>query len=201
MVINAGQCQYAAGNRRSGGTTKATFETRRRIPVTSKNLKRFAASCGTAALVFAGILVLGSRLTAKPRSADTGSDNGLQGTWRVQLTVRDCQTGVALRTFPALFTFAKGGTLSGTTAGQLPALSTTNLGVWRHTDGHAYIAVSESFVFSTAGVWTQTHRLTRAIEIDNDEDKFTDTVALQIFDTNGNVIVTGCATSVGSRFE
>jgi hypothetical protein len=124
---------------------------------------------------------------------------GLQGTWRVQLTVRDCHTGVALRTFPALLTFAKGGTLSVTT--QLPALSTTGLGVWRHTDGHAYSAVSEAFVFSTAGAWTQTHRLTRAIEIGNNEDEFTDTVALQIFDTNGNVIVTGCATSVGSRFE
>ena len=169
--------------------------------MTSKNLQRFAASCGAAAVVFAGILVLGSGLTAKPRSVDTGSDNGLQGAWRVQLTVRDCQTGVALRTFPALSTFAKGGTLSVTTAGQLPALSTTGLGVWRHTDGHAYSAVSEAFVFSTAGVWTQTHRLTRAIEIGNNEDEFTDTVALQIFDTNGNVIVTGCATSVGSRFE
>jgi len=71
------------------------------------------------------------------------------------------------------------GTLSVTTAGQLPALSTTGLGVWRHTDGHAYSAVSEAFVFSTAGVWTQTHRLTRAIEIGNNEDEFTDTVALQ----------------------
>ena len=169
--------------------------------MTSKFLQRFAASCGAAAVVFAGILVLGSGLTAKPQSVDTGSDNGLQGAWRVQLTVRDCQTGVALRTFPALFTFAKGGTLSVTTAGQLPALSTTGLGVWRHTDGHAYSAVSEAFVFNTAGVWTQTHRLTRAIEIGNNEDEFTDTVALQIFDTNGNVIVTGCATSVGSRFE
>ena len=170
--------------------------------MTSKNLKRFAASCGIAVLVFAGILVLGSGLTAKPQSADTGSDdNGLEGTWRVQLTIRNCQTGVALRTFPALFTFAKGGTLSVTTAGQLPALSTTGLGVWRHTDGHAYSAVSEAFVFSTAGVWTQTHRLTRAIEIGNNKDEFTDTVGLQIFDTNGNVIVTGCATSVGSRFE
>jgi len=201
MVINASQCQYAAGDRRSCGSKPAIFKTRRRIPLTSKNLQRFAASCGAAAVVFAGILVLGSGLTAKPRSVDTGSDNGLQGAWRVQLTVRDCQTGVALRTFPALFTFAKGGTLSVTTAGQLPALSTTGLGVWRHTDGHAYSAVSEAFVFNTAGVWTQTHRLTRAIEIGNNEDEFTDTVALQIFDTNGNVIVTGCATSVGSRFE
>ena len=152
-------------------------------------------------MIVCGLLVAASSRDQTARADNSGSDNGLQGTWRVQLTVRNCQTGVALRTFPALFTFAKGGTLSVTTAGQLPALSTTGLGVWRHTDGHAYSAVSEAFVFSTAGVWTQTHRLTRAIEIGNNEDEFTDTVSLQIFDTNGNVIVTGCATSVGSRFE
>jgi hypothetical protein len=119
----------------------------------------------------------------------------------VQVTVRDCQTGQAQRTFPALFAFAKGGTLTATTAGQLPSLSTPNLGVWRHTDGHSFSAVSETFIFSSAGAWTQTHRLTRVIEIGIDGDTFTDTIALEIFDTNGNLIVTGCGTSVASRFE
>ena len=169
--------------------------------MTSRNLKRFAASGRTAAMVLAGILVLGSGLTARAQLQDAESHNGLEGTWRLQVTVRDCQTGQALRTFPAMFTFAKGGTLSVTTAGQLPSLSTTGLGVWRHTVGHTYSAVSEAFVFSSAGAWTQTHRLTRVIEIANDAQEFTDTVALQIFDTNGNLIVTGCATSVASRFE
>jgi hypothetical protein len=166
-------------------------------------LKRFGAVGLAAVLALTVMLIsqLGFSATAAQSEESESHAKGLQGAWRVQLTVRDCQTGVALRTFPALFTFAKGGTLSVTTAGQLPALSTTGLGVWRHTDGHAYSAVSEAFVFSNAGVWTQTHRLTRAIEIGNNEDEFTDTVTLQIFDTNGNAIVTGCATSVGSRFE
>ena len=169
--------------------------------MTSRNLKRFAASGRTAAMVLAGILVLGSGLAARAQSQDAESHNGLEGTWRLQVTVCDCQTGQALRTFPAMFTFAKGGTLTATTAGQLPSLSTPNLGVWRHTEGHTYSAVSETFIFSPAGAWIQTHRLTRTIEIGNDADEFTDTVALQIFDTNGNQIATGCATSVASRFE
>jgi len=151
-------------------------------------------------LFLACLLVLGSGLTARAQSDDTPSKNRLEGTWRVQLTIRNCQTGEVLRSFPAVFTFAKGGTLTLTTAGQLPSLSTTGLGIWRHMTGHSYSAVSESFIFSTAGLWTQTHRLTRAIEVSNDGDNFTDTVALQIFDTQGNVIVTGCGTSVGSRF-
>jgi len=61
--------------------------------------------------------------------------------------------------------------------------------------------VSETFVFSPAGDWIQTNRLTRAIQIGDDTDDFTDTVALQIFDTNGNLIVTGCGTTVATRFK
>ena len=199
MVTNAGQCHYAAVDRRSG--VSATFKTRRRNPLTSRNLKLCAASHGAAALVLAGLLVLGSGSTAKAQSVNAGSPNGLEGTWRVQLTVRDCQTGQALRSFPSLFAFAKGGTLTYTTAGQLPSATTTGLGVWKHTNGHSYSAVSEVFIFSPAGAWIQTHRLTRSIEIDNDADEFTDIVALQIFDTSGNQLVAGCATSVGSRMK
>ena len=169
--------------------------------MTSRNLKRFAAFGGTAALILASMLVLGSRLTARAHSEDAGSHNGLEGTWRVQLTVSNCQTGEVLRIFPAMFTFAKGGTLTATTAGQSPALFTPNLGVWRHTDDNTYSAVSEAFVFNPAGAWIQTHRLTRAIELNNDANEFTDTVALEIFDTNRNLIGTGCATSAARRFE
>lgn len=168
--------------------------------MTSRNLKRIAASGATAALVLAGMLLaLGSGLNAGAQSESQAGR--IEGTWRVQLTVRDCQTGAALRTFPALFIFGNGGTLSFTTAGQPPALSTPGVGVWRHTGGNNYSAVSETFVFSPAGVWIQTHRLTRAIEVSSDANEFTDTVALQIVDTNGNLIATGCGTSAGRRFE
>ena len=145
--------------------------------------------------------LLASGAPARAQSEDGGSHNGLQGAWRLQLTVRDCQTGAVLRTFPALATFAKGGTLTLTTAGQLPSLSTPPLGIWRHTGDHTYSAVSEAFVFSPAGAWIQTHRLTRAIELSSDANEFTDTVTLEIFDTNRNLIATGCGTSAGRRFE
>src|SRR5262252_6346095 len=197
--FNPGQCHFGAGGRRSRTKPIRDFKTRRRNPMTSRNLKRLAASGGTAALVLAGMLALGSGLKARAQSVSQGGP--LEGTWRVQLTIRDCQTGAELRTLRALFTFAKGGTLTATTAGQSPALFTPNLGVWGHTGGNTYSAESEAFVFSPAGAWMQTHRLTRAIELSSDADEFTDTVALEIFDTNGNVIVRGCGTSAGRRFE
>jgi len=151
--------------------------------------------------VFALAVMLLLTLGLGAQEGNSESQAGrLEGMWRVQLTVRDCQTGAVQRTFPALFAFAKGGILTETSAGVSPALSTPGYGVWRHTDGHSYSAVAESFVFNPAGAWIQTHRLTRAIELDKDADEFTDTVKLEIFDTSGNLIVTGCATSVARRF-
>lgn len=168
----------------------------------SSGKSKFAATRWTAALVLAGTLVLGFGLTAMAQSVDTWSPDGLEGTWRAQVTVSDCQNpNVVLRTFPARFSYAKGGTLTGTTAGQLPSLSTAQLGVWKHLHGHTYRAVTEAFFFSSAGAWTSTQRLTRVIEVGSDENEYTDTIALKILDTNGNVIVTGCGTSVASRMK
>ena len=167
----------------------------------SRNSKRFAASRATAGLVLAGMLFSGFVLNANAQSDGSESPFGVEGTWRAQLTVRDCQTGVALRTFPAMFSFAKGGTLTDTSAGQLPSLSTSGLGVWHHVNGRTYSAVSETFFFSPAGAWTTTHRLTRLIQVSGDGNSYTDTVALEIFNTNGNVIVTGCGTTVASRLD
>ena len=151
------------------------------------------------AFALAIMLLLTSGLGAQEGNSESQAGR-LEGTWRVQLTVRDCQTGAVQRTFPALFAFAKGGILTFTTAGQPPAVATPGYGIWGHTGGHSYSAVTEVFIFNPAGVWIQTHRLTRVIELDKDADEFTDTVKLEIFDTSGNLIVTGCATSVARRF-
>ena len=170
--------------------------------MTLRNPNRFAASGRTAVLVLAGMLFLGSGIAARAQSDGDNSQRGLEGAWRLQVTVRDCNTGQPLRpTFPAVFTFAEGGTATVITAGQLPSLATPGLGVWRHTQGHDYSAVTDAFVFSAAGVWIQTHRLTRAIQVNIEGDSFIDQVALQILDTAGNPIATGCATSVANRLE
>jgi hypothetical protein len=153
-----------------------------------------------AAVMAGGMLMPATAVLAQTSSPDT-AHNGLEGTWRSQLTVRVCGTPVVLRTFPLMLAFAKGGTLTVTTAGQPPSLSTAGQGVWRHTNDHRYSAVSEAFLFSPAGVWTGTQRLTRAIEIDNDADALKEGVTLQILDTNRKVTVTGCATGVGRRFK
>ena len=64
--------------------------------------------------------------------------------------------------------------------------------------GRTYSAVTEASIFSPAGTWTQTHRLTRLIHVSTDANTFTDNVALQIF---AALIATGCGTTAASRME
>ena len=178
--------------------------------MSSGNSKRYAASRWTAALVVAGVLVLGFGLTAMARAQGSGSDKGLEGGWRVQVKVLDCGTGLPLRkAFPAVFTFAKGGTATGITGGQPPSLFTPQSGVWRHTQGHHYTAVTDAFVFSPAGALIQIHRFMRAIQLSDDGDSFTDQIALQILDRDGNPLLDpagnpvppGCGETSAQRME
>ena len=161
-------------------------------------------------LIVLAAVLFGASLSAVAQSEESGSArgleatwrDGLEGTWNAQLTVTDCNNpNTVLRTFPAKFSYAKGGTLTVTTAGQLPSLSTAGLGIWNHMYGRTYSAVSEAFIFSSAGAWTSTQRLTRVIVVSRDAKAYTDAVALEILDTSGHVIVTGCATSAASRME
>jgi len=125
----------------------------------------------------------------------------LEGTWRVQVTLRNCQTGAELRTFPALLTFAQGGTLTGTTTVFPPALRGPDHGVWEHNGRRRYRAVTEAFIFNPAGAWTSTQRITQDIELSSNPDGFTSTASVEFFDTAGNPTSTGCATAVATRME
>ena len=151
-----------------------------------------------AALTFAGALH-----TTPARGAENSDAQArkLEGTWRVQVTVRDCLSGAAQRTFPAMLTFARGGTLTETTAGFPPAARTPGHGIWRHEGGHTYRAVSEAFLFSPSGVFTGKQRLTQSIEVVDNPDQLNSNATTEFFDAAGNLTASGCATAVASRFE
>ena len=125
----------------------------------------------------------------------------LEGTWRVQVTLRNCQTGADIRTFSSLIAFARGGTRTEITAGSSPALRSPALGTWRHTGGHTYSAMSEAYLFNPAGDWTGTQTLRQVIEIGDDPDQFNANASFEVFAPNGNLLTTGCATAIGRRFE
>ncbi len=156
------------------------------------------------ALAMTSFLILARDVRAQgPDDSDQASQaRKLEGTWRVTVTIRDCQTGQALQfpgnPFPALITFALGGTL---TSADSTLFRSAGHGVWRHMGGHTYRAVSEAFLFNPAGVRIGTQRLTQVIEIGEDPDEYNASVSGEILGPDGNLVQTVCATSVGRRME
>jgi hypothetical protein len=172
----------------------------------SRILKLVAGLALLFAVAVSGAIFLTAGSVANAHNAERQdrSESGekkLDGTWRAQVTLRDCQTGSAIRTFPALLTFAEGGTLTETTTAFPPAARTPGHGFWRRTGKRTYKAVTEAFLFNPAGAWTGTQRLTQAIEIGNDPDELTSNANVEIFDVSGNLLVSGCATAIAHRFE
>jgi len=125
----------------------------------------------------------------------------LEGTWEVQVTLRNCQTGAALRTAPAFLTFAQGGTLVETTAVFSSAQRSPGHGFWEHTGGKTFKAVSKAFIFNPDGTWAGTQTITQQIEIGDDPDVLNSNATTEIVAPNGAVILSGCATAVAHRLE
>lgn len=169
-------------------------------------------------LTLAGMLFSGLGETAaaqqKEQSPDalaaagTGSDSpGIEGTWRVTVTQKVCATGAQIGLpFHALLTFARGGTMTGTTTNPefQPGQRTGDYGVWSQTNGHAYSAIDEAFVIFSAGPLTQGSQvISHSISLTNGGHGFNDAASIQFYDANGNPLLPapGCATAVGQRLQ
>ena len=126
---------------------------------------------------------------------------GLEGSWRVQITVRNCQTGDPLRgAFPAMASFSRGGTVLTSDSSIPPALRGTGHGTWWHDRGQTYEAIIEAFLFTPAGTHSGAQRFNQTIE-KTGPDSFKANVAAEILDLSGNVVGRGCATSEGQRLQ
>ena len=153
-----------------------------------------------------------SRVQAQQRGDEEDDRSGrkLEGTWRVQVTLRNCQTGAELRpATPALLTFAQGGTLTGTTTVFPPAGRGPDHGYWRRSLGRTFTAVSEAFLFNpslpAASAWIGTQRITQTIQVGQNPDELYSNASVEFFGPDGNPIPgfppTGCATAVARRME
>jgi len=176
-------------------------------------------------LTLAAVLLLALTLTAAMRitpvsrvhaqqrvdeEEDRSGARKLEGTWRVQVTLRNCQTGAELRpATPALLSFAKGGTLTETTTVFPPAVRSPGHGYWRRSGKQTYTAVSEAFLFNPslppASAWIGTQRITQTIQLSEYHNQLNSTASVEFFGPDGNSIPgfppTGCATAVAWRME
>jgi hypothetical protein len=136
-----------------------------------------------------------------PASGQNGKGRRIEGTWRVEVTGRDCQSGAPIRTFSSLNTFLPGGSMLQASSGSSPARVSAGHGVWEHTRGQSFTNTLVVFRFNLDGTYAGTQKVTGDIELGGDSDEFTSTVSFETADPTGNVIATGCATAVGRRLE
>jgi hypothetical protein len=134
----------------------------------------------------------------------------VEGTWLVQVTLRNCATQAPMGTFPSLVTFGKDGSITespGSTA-FAPGQRSPGHGEWEHA-GHGTFSqrMIALVLFTTppnlptspgfeAGWQTVEHTITMT-----DADNITSSGTNHFYRANGELYRSGCSTAVGRRFE
>ena len=135
--------------------------------------------------------------------AKNGNEQGLVGSWDVQVTIRDCASGTPLFGFPAAMTFNRGGTMQESDLGGPGLVRLNGHGVWRHQTGREYSSAFRWLNFNPDRTFAGTSVVRQAISLGPDGDTFTSTDTVEVLDANGNVIPNAgsCATETGTRFQ
>ncbi|HYR89447.1 MAG TPA: hypothetical protein VE422_35560 [Terriglobia bacterium] len=146
-----------------------------------------------------------STLTTWVSAQDNGKgQNGggrVEGTWDVQVTIRNCQTGAAIRTFASTTTFMSGGTVLDSTSGTPQALKTPGHGVWNHISRNTYRFSFKSFNFDASGNFTGWQIVRHEANLNTRAAEFESAGTAEVYNANGNLVFTGCSTTTATRFE
>ncbi len=125
----------------------------------------------------------------------------LEGSWNVQVTRRNCQTGEAQVSFPTMSNFNEGGTMNDYGIAMAPTGRGPSFGVWNHQSGRHFTNNFQFFLFGADGATTGRQIIRRQIEVSRSGDEYTAIGAVQVFNTAGTVTANICTTETATRFE
>jgi hypothetical protein len=144
--------------------------------------------------------ILAAVFTVACFAQDRGAGR-LIGTWDAQVTLRDCASGNAIRTFASIASFNQGGTTIGSTSGMPQSSRTPEHGVWRHVKGNIYMFRFKTFNFDPSGAPISYAIVTHEIELDETANNYISYGTAQFFAMNGTQVGQGCSDAVGTRFD
>ncbi len=144
------------------------------------------------------VLVGGTQISVSGQS-DEGHEPSLVGVWVTQVTRRNCDTGEPIAaTSQIQLTFAMGGTLLETIGPSI--FRSPGNGIWKREQGWNEYSFAQRFMrFDAAGSFIGSGVVRAALTLDETGDHYTSTATNDVLDVNGNVIGSGCATSVSTR--
>ena len=162
----------------------------------------------TALTLLGGLLFVSAGFTVQARSEQKDSKKDIVGTWRMTVTLYHCATGAERPPFQSMLTFAEGGVLTGTTSNPAfqPGQRSPDHGIWSAENDHTYKFLSEAYIlFGTEpnppapGFPQGVQRLTQTVDLNGNQ--LTTNGTAEFFDTQGNLVLGGCAKAVGERME
>jgi hypothetical protein len=161
--------------------------------------KQMLKAIGGASLAILVLAVFA--LLRVPAHAQNGNEKGLVGSWDVQVSIRDCETGTVFFGFPAMITYNQDGTMQEIDLGD-PALTRMGgHGVWERQNGRQYSSAFRFLNFDTNRILAGKNVVRSAISLEQGGDSYTSTDTVEILDANGEVINRACGTSTATRFE
>jgi hypothetical protein len=134
--------------------------------------------------------------SATGQTVDAGR---IAGTWEVQVSVVNCDTGFPFATFPALATFGSDGTLIVSEGGVAPSTKAPAHGIWSHTRGRAYKFKTRSFTFNEAGQLAGWIVINNNVTLNTFATEFTANGTAQIFLASGTQVGAGCSSLTATR--
>lgn len=130
--------------------------------------------------------------------AASGADP-VEGVWESTITIRDCISGAAIRSFKGVNTFHRGGTLSDANI-TAPTTRGPGAGVWRASAAAgSYTASFRFYRYNPDGALAGAQRVNRNFTLAADGNSTTGTIAAQILDTADTVLQNMCGTETSAR--
>jgi hypothetical protein len=170
-----------------------------------KNMKKqILKTLGGASLAILALTVI-TQVWVLAQDKDSQSfANGqtLVGSWNLEVTLRDCETGTPFVTFPAMNTYNQGGTTQQAALPPEPgAAALPGHGVWSHKNGRGYTGAFQFFALNPNPALITRVIVRSDISLALGGNSYTSTDAAEIRALDGTVVGIGCSTTVGTRFE
>ncbi len=161
--------------------------------------KPFVKAIGSASLAI--VMLAGFAHVWASAQGQSINDQGLVGSWNLQVTIRDCQTGMALVTFAGMETYNQGGTMQQTAIPGPGVNALPGHGVWSHQTGGRYSGAFQSFGLNPDPALIGRLIVRSAISLSRDGNSYTSTDTAEVLNLNGDLLDRACSTTLATRFE
>jgi len=183
-------------------------------------LKRSNTMTRLAGIGLSAAFLLSVGTIAHAQSNRSAASQGLEGTWIVQVTLRNCATNAALGSFNSIVTFHEGGTISEDTSAPTFAVGqrSSGHGTWVFEGRRTYTQRLVTLInFDTAanlpgtpgfnpalpvspGFFAGFAVVTHSLEL-TDASHATSSGTNEFYRSDGTSYRTGCSSAVATRFE